>query len=185
MHLLAPLASLSLTRLTHCTVIVGGVGAAVAATALDGCVVHVAAAAQVRLTRCVDSDFHLAVWAPPVMEGCTRLRLAAADVDFPGRAAVVAAVTPPRRPGDAAVGGVANRWADVRDFDWLRGGASPNWEALVTPSQLAGPVRVGFDAAAATVAAAAGGVGDGGGGLEGGDPSPAAPDDDPMATADA
>lgn len=185
-HLLAPLASLTLTRLTHCTVVVGGVAASLHASSLDGCVVHVAAAAQVRLHGCVDSDFHLAVRAPPVIEGCTRLRFAAADLDFPGRPAVVAAVTPPPPlpppPGDevaaaAMAAAPRNRWAEVQDFDWLRGGPSPNWEALVSPSQLTGPVRVGFDTAGAP-----GGGADPDG--QGGKPpaTPTGPDGDAMAT---
>lgn len=118
--------ALRVVDVERCEIMAAGVAGSVHVTRAKECIFWVRCR-QVRVHESSDCLIWLDVRGEPVIEGCSGMRFGPVEmkgVDEVGE--------------KASVGGDGNRWADVKDFQWLMKGQSPNWRIVGEEERVGG-----------------------------------------------
>jgi hypothetical protein len=156
-----------LPPLQNCTFLLGPVSGSVHIEHATDCV-FVLASRQLRIHTTVRSDFYVHTRSGPIIEHCSQLRFAPYNLQYPqlhqhlvraelatATATASAAVAPSDPSAPAPITAVPNKYADVKDFNWLKeGAASPNWSLLPAGQGLSVTVPVRSQPSAAAPRAA-------------------------------
>lgn len=123
--------ALRVTDVERCEIVAAGVAGSVHVLRVKNCVFWVRCR-QLRVHESSECLMWLDVRGEPVIEGCRGMQFG--PVKMRGV----------ERIGErAGVGGDKNRWAEVKDFQWLMKGQSPNWWSVGESEWLKGVVEFG------------------------------------------
>ena len=132
-------AELTVSRLTKCTVVLPAIFSAIKIYDCVGCTVLcgpvrgsifvdkcrdctlMLAAQQLRIHVSEQCDFYVAVKSAPIIEHCSRMRIAPFALQYPQLGAQLR---------ECDLHDCGDTWKEVNDFNWLKAQQSPNWSIL-------------------------------------------------------
>lgn len=123
--------ALRVVDVERCEIVAAGVAGSVHVTRAKNCVFWVRCR-QLRVHESSECLMWLDVRGEPVIEGCRGMRFG--PVEMRGAEGI---------EERAGVGGDKNRWAEIKDFQWLMKGQSPNWRSVEEEDWLGGVVEFG------------------------------------------
>ncbi|KAL9590511.1 MAG: hypothetical protein Q9203_000688 [Teloschistes exilis] len=111
---LTPSVALTITEVDHSLIVAGPINGAAHITGLNNSTIAVSCR-QLRMHHCLNSIVYVRCGSNPVIEHCSGMRFAPLPDDV--------AVAPLTGVGP-------EWWSLINDFNWLKGGQSPNWSIL-------------------------------------------------------